>query len=31
MNDGQFKSWSRYILFTLGAILIWQGLSLLFG
>lgn len=31
MNDGQFKSWSRYILFVLGALLIWRGLSLLLG
>lgn len=30
MNDGQFRSWSRNILFVLGALLIWQGLSLLF-
>src|SRR5690606_9084340 len=29
MNDGQFRSWSRNILFVLGALLIWQGLSLL--
>ena len=29
INDGQFKSWSRNILFVLGAILIWQGLELL--
>jgi uncharacterized membrane protein YfcA len=25
MNDGQFKNWSRNILFVLGALLIWQG------
>ena len=31
MNDGQFKSWSRYILFVLGAILIGRGLMLLVG
>lgn len=31
INDGQFKSWSRYILFVLGAILLWQGVSLLVG
>ncbi len=31
MNDGQFKSWSRYILFVLGAILIVRGLTLLLG
>lgn len=29
MNDGQFRSWSRNILFVLGALLIWQGLVLL--
>lgn len=29
MNDGQFRSWSRNILFVLGALLIWQGSSLL--
>lgn len=28
MSDGQFRNWSRNILFVLGALLIWQGLSL---
>src|SRR5690606_12975678 len=31
MQDGHFKTWSRYILIVLGALLIWQGLSLLLG
>lgn len=31
MNDGQFKNWSRYILFVLGTILIIRGLMLLAG
>ena len=30
MNDGQFKNWSRNILFVLGALLIWQGAAELF-
>ncbi|MEQ8266430.1 MAG: TSUP family transporter [Parvibaculum sp.] len=29
MNDGQFKNWSRYILYVLGAVLIVRGLMLL--
>lgn len=29
MNDGQFKNWSRYILYVLGTVLIVRGLMLL--